>query len=73
MDELTEAFYGMLLLFNEGLFHVKDDTLIQGMRPLYKAGSLPKQQPFSQLRDDFILPHSEGSLQPLPPMRTDSF
>lgn len=73
MDELTEDLYVMLLLFNEGLFHVKNDSLIQGMRPLYKACSLLKKQPFPQLRNYFILPHSEWSFQLLPPMRTDSF
>lgn len=35
MDEQTEDLYEMMLLFNERLSYVKNDTSIQG--PLYKA------------------------------------
>lgn len=43
MDEQIEDLYEMLLLIKEGLFHVKNDTPIQRMRPLYKACPPPNK------------------------------
>lgn len=58
-DEQTENVYEMMLLFNEGLSHVKNNTSMQGMRPLYKVCSPPKERSFSHLRNDSIPSLSE--------------
>lgn len=46
MEEQIEDLDEMLLLFNEGLSHVKYDTPIQGMRALYRARPPPKKRSF---------------------------
>lgn len=59
VDEQIEDLYEMLLLFKEGLFHVKNDTPKQGMRPLYRAWPPHNKQAFCHLRKYFIPLHSE--------------
>lgn len=72
MEEQIEDLHEMLLLFNEGLSHVKCDTPIQGMRALYRARPPPKKRSFPHL--NYSIPsHSEWSLHPSLPMMTDSF
>lgn len=73
MKEQIEDLYEILLLFNEGLSHVKNDTPIQGMRALYRACPPPKKRSFSHLRNYSIPSNSEWCLQPLLSMMTDSF
>lgn len=71
MDVQTEDLHEMMLLLNEGLSHVKNDTPIEGMRPLYRTCPPPKEPSFSHLINYSIPPHSEWSLQSLFPMMTD--